>query len=80
MIQCPNCGAPDDQGCYKNCPSIYKKQLKEQTIFEISLDEARVLNQWLRLHHGLFKELPEHEQLLRLINGIGSFVDANNGI
>ena len=41
----------------------------------INLDEARILNQWLRLHAGLFKEQPDYIHLLRLINGIGSFVD-----
>lgn len=48
--------------------------------FSISLDEARILNQWLRLHHGLFAQQPDYIHLLRLINGIGSFVDANDKI
>ena len=21
-MNCPGCGAPDDQGCYKNCPEV----------------------------------------------------------
>ena len=46
--------------------------------FEISLEEARILNQWLRLHHGLFASQPDYIQLLRLINGIGSFVDKHD--
>ncbi len=56
-----------------------RQELQEET-FEINLEEARILNQWLRLHHGLFKELPEHIHLLRLINGIGTFVDKNHGL
>lgn len=43
--------------------------------FKITLEEARILNQWLRLHHGLFKEQPDYIQLLRLINGLGNLVD-----
>lgn len=43
---------------------------------EITLEEARALNYLLRLHHGLLKESPkEYEQILRLINGLGQFVD-----
>jgi hypothetical protein len=48
--------------------------------FEISLEEAKILNQWLRLHHGLFSSQPDYIQLLRLINGIGSFVDKHDKI
>jgi hypothetical protein len=54
---------------------IYIKRFEDQAEFSITLQEARILNQWLRLHHGLFKDLPEHIHLLRLINGIGTFVD-----
>ncbi len=43
--------------------------------FEISLDEARALNQLLRIHHGLFRDQPQYIHLLRLINGLGTFVD-----
>lgn len=52
----------------------------EDDTFEISLDEARILNQWLRLHHGLFAQQPDYIHLLRLINGIGSFMDAHDKI
>jgi hypothetical protein len=51
---------------------------EREKVFIIELDEARILNQWLRLHHGLFKELPDHIHLLRLINGLGNFVDSHD--
>ena len=47
--------------------------------FILTLDECKALNFFLRLHIGLLKEHPEHyTQLLRLINGIGQFVDKHN--
>jgi hypothetical protein len=46
--------------------------------FSITLEEARILNQWLRLHHGLFSSQPDHIHLLRLINGLGNFVDKHD--
>jgi hypothetical protein len=48
-------------------------------VFEITLDEAIALNKLLRIHHGLFREQAEYEQILRLINGLGMFVDRENG-
>ena len=45
---------------------------------ELTLDEARALNSLLRLHHGLFREMPEYIHLLRLINGLGTFVDQHD--
>ena len=45
---------------------------------EINLDEARALNSLLRIHHGLFREMPEYIHLLRLINGLGTFVDQHD--
>ncbi len=46
----------------------------EKDEFCLNLDEARALNSLLRLHHGLFREMPEYVHLLRLINGLGTFV------
>lgn len=51
---------------------------EREKIFIIDLDEARILNQWLRLHHGLFAQQPDYIHLLRLINGIGLFVDKHD--
>ena len=45
---------------------------------ELTLDEARALNSLLRLHHGLFREMPEYIHLLRLINGLGTFLDQHD--
>ena len=49
-----------------------------EQIFELTLDEARALNSLLRLHHSLFREMPEYIHLLRLINGLGTFVDQHD--
>lgn len=47
--------------------------------FSITLDEARALNKLLRIHHGLFREMfDEYTQILRLINGLGTFVDKHD--
>ena len=46
--------------------------------FNITIDEARALNSLLRLHHGLFREMPEYIHLLRLINGLGTFLDQHD--
>ena len=46
--------------------------------FSLNLDEARALNSLLRLHHGLFREMPEYIHLLRLINGLGTFLDQHD--
>lgn len=47
-------------------------------VFDLTLDEARALNSLLRLHHGLFREMPEYIHLLRLINGLSTFVDKHD--
>jgi predicted amidophosphoribosyltransferase len=48
----------------------------EDPYIALDLTEARVLNKLIRIHHGLFREsFDEYEQLLRLINGLGTFVD-----
>lgn len=47
-------------------------------VFELTLDEARALNYLLRTHHGLFREHEEYTQILRLINGLGTFVDKHD--
>jgi len=44
----------------------------------LNLDEARALNALLRVHHGLFREQEEYTQILRLINGLGTFVDKHD--
>ena len=46
--------------------------------FNITIEEARALNSLLRLHHGLFREMPEYIHLLRLINGLGTFLDKHD--
>ena len=56
--------------------NIDEKELKN--IFIIEVDEARALNSLLRLHHGLFRDMPEYIHLLRLINGLGTFVDQHD--
>lgn len=55
-------------------------QVQAPPQFNITLDEARALNFFLRLHCGLMKEHPEqYVHILRLVNGIGQFVDAHYG-
>jgi hypothetical protein len=46
--------------------------------FSLTLDEARALNKFLRVHYGLFKEQEEYVHILRLINGLGFFVDKHD--
>lgn len=44
--------------------------------FEITKEEAKALNFFLCLHNGLLKQNPEqYEQILRLINGLSTFLD-----
>lgn len=51
----------------------------EKDEFSITLDEARVLNFLLRVHAGLLRQSEkEYEQILRLINGLGTFVDKHD--
>jgi hypothetical protein len=47
--------------------------------FCITIEEAKALNYFLKLHHGLLKQSPdEYEQILRLINGLGTFLDKHD--
>lgn len=44
--------------------------------FLITKEEAKALNFFLCLHNGLLKQNPEqYEQILRLINGLSTFLD-----
>ena len=61
-INCPNCNVTID--------------IPHKIEFCITIDECRALNFFLKLHNGLLRQNPEeYEQILRLINGIGSFLD-----
>ena len=59
--------------------SVLNKEIKIDTqidnTFNITIDEAKALNSLLCLHNGLFREMPEYIHLLRLINGLGTFLD-----
>ncbi len=48
------------------------------TEFGITIEEARALNYLIQLHHGLMKESEYYVHLLRLINGLGQFVDKHD--
>jgi hypothetical protein len=51
---------------------------EREQVFILDLNEARALNSLLRIHHGLFSQQPEYIHLLRLINGLGQFVDQHD--
>lgn len=47
--------------------------------FEITLEEGQALNYLLRLHEGLLRQSPEHHiHILRLINGLGDWINRND--
>ncbi len=75
---CKNCNHNSFPIADVKC-SICDAKWPHHEYFDISLDEAQILNQWLRLHHGLFKEQEGYIHLLRLINGLGNLVDKYDG-
>lgn len=51
----------------------------EKSTFDITIDEAKALNYLLKLHNGLLKQSEEqYVQILRLINGLGTFLDQHD--
>lgn len=57
---------------------MLRYNIENNCMFRITLDEAKALNFFLKLHSSLLKEHPdEYEQLLRLINGLSQFIDSN---
>lgn len=51
----------------------------EEPTFDITVDEAKALNYLLKLHNGLLKQNEEqYTQILRLINGLGTFLDTQD--
>lgn len=50
-----------------------------ETHFLLTIDEAKALNYLLKLHNGLLKQNEEqYVQILRLINGLGTFLDQHD--
>jgi hypothetical protein len=43
---CPGCGAPDDQGCYKNCSEIMQKKNTDRTAFPDINEQGMTLRDW----------------------------------
>lgn len=62
-----------------DCRTALVSPQGEAANFILTLDECKALNFFLRLHGGLMKEHEEqYTQILRLINGIGQFVDKHD--